>query len=66
MTQYISEIFAVLAIHLLAVISPGPDFIVAVKNSLTYSRRIGFYTAIGFGSFSVLFTLLYPLALSAF
>ncbi|PHB14462.1 permease, partial [Bacillus pseudomycoides] len=29
------------------------------------ARTLG-YTAIGFGSFSVLFTLLYPLALSAF
>ena len=36
-------------IHLLAVISPGPDFIVAVRNSLTYSRRTGIFTAIGFG-----------------
>ena len=29
------------------------------------ARTLG-YTAIGFGSFSVLFTLFYPLALSAF
>lgn len=29
------------------------------------ARTLG-YTAIGFGSFSILFTLLYPLALSAF
>lgn len=35
-------------IHLLAVISPGPDFIVAIKNSLTYSRKTGLWTAIGF------------------
>lgn len=36
-------------VHLLAVISPGPDFVVAVKNSLSYSRRTGIYTAVGFG-----------------
>ena len=36
-------------IHLLALISPGPDFIMACRNSLIYSRKIGIYTAIGFG-----------------
>jgi len=35
--------------HLLAVISPGPDFVMALKNSLTYSRKTGIYTAVGFG-----------------
>lgn len=35
-------------LHTLAVISPGPDFLMAVKNSITYSRRTGIYTAIGF------------------
>lgn len=35
--------------HAFAVVSPGPDFILALKNSLTYSRKIGIYTAIGFG-----------------
>ena len=49
MINYLPQILSVLAIHLLAVISPGPDFIVAVKNSVSYSRRIGIYTAIGFG-----------------
>lgn len=36
-------------INLLAVISPGPDFIMCVRNSLTYSRRTGLWTAVGFG-----------------
>lgn len=47
--EYIFAIGTVALIHLLAVISPGPDFIVAVKNSLTYSRKIGLWTAVGFG-----------------
>jgi RhtB (resistance to homoserine/threonine) family protein len=34
-------------IHLVAMISPGPDFLVVVKNSLKYSSRIGSYTAVG-------------------
>ena len=33
----------------MAVISPGPDFIMALRNSLTYSRKTGIYTAVGFG-----------------
>lgn len=33
-----------------AVASPGPDFIMVVKNSLSYSRKTGVYTALGIGS----------------
>lgn len=47
--QNLTLIGTVTVIHLLAVISPGPDFIMAVKNSLTYSRRTGIWTAVGFG-----------------
>lgn len=32
-----------------AVISPGPDFVMAVRHALIYSRKTGFYTALGFG-----------------
>lgn len=45
----LSLIVSVTLIHLLAVMSPGPDFFMALKNSLTYSRRTGIFTAIGFG-----------------
>jgi len=34
-------------LHLLATISPGPEFLMVVKNSLTYSRKSGIYTAFG-------------------
>jgi len=47
--EYLPLIGTALLVHLLAVASPGPDFIVAVKNSLTYSRKTGVYTAVGFG-----------------
>ncbi len=47
MTQ-LTLLGTILFIHLLAVISPGPDFIMCVKNSLQYSRKTGIYTAIGF------------------
>ena len=36
-------------IHLIALVSPGPDFVLACRNSLLYSRTIGIYTAVGFG-----------------
>lgn len=47
--SYLSLFGSVLIIHLMAVMSPGPDFIMALRNALTYSRKTGIYTAIGFG-----------------
>lgn len=40
-------VFSILGVHLLAVMSPGPDFILVTKNSLTFSRKAGIYTALG-------------------
>jgi len=37
------------AVNLAGVVSPGPDFVITVRNSLKYSRKTGIYTAIGFG-----------------
>ena len=45
--NYLSEIAAVALIHFLALMSPGPDFIVVTKNSLVHSRKSGIYTAFG-------------------
>jgi len=36
-------------VHLLGAMSPGPDLAMSVRNSLTYSRRTGIFTAVGFG-----------------
>jgi RhtB (resistance to homoserine/threonine) family protein len=47
--EYLTLIGTVTTIHLLGLISPGPDFIVAVRNSLVYSRKTGVWTAVGFG-----------------
>ena len=35
--------------HIIALIGPGPDFIVACRNAIQYSRKIGLWTAVGFG-----------------
>src|SRR5688572_10012358 len=47
--EYLPIILTVALVHLLAVISPGPDFIMITRNSLMYSRKTGIYTAIGLG-----------------
>lgn len=47
--EYLPLIGTVAVLNLLAAISPGPDFIMTVKNSLRYSRRSGIFTGIGIG-----------------
>ncbi len=37
------------AVFSVALVSPGPDFVMAVRNSLVHSRRAGIFTALGFG-----------------
>ena len=59
--EYLALIGTVTVIHLLAVISPGPDFIMACRNSLTYSRKTGIWTAVGFG-FGIAVHVFYSLA----
>ncbi|TSC58281.1 MAG: transport-related LysE family membrane protein [Candidatus Peregrinibacteria bacterium Greene0416_19] len=44
-----STFLTVALIHFLAVASPGPDFAVVTRNSLTRSRRSGILTGIGCG-----------------
>lgn len=44
---YLNEFLAVATIHILAVMSPGPDFAVVTKNSLIYSRKSGVLSALG-------------------
>lgn len=44
-----SEFLTVALVHLLAVMSPGPDFVMITRNSLVYSRRTGLYSSVGLG-----------------
>jgi len=39
----------IFGIHLLAVMSPGPDFVMVLKNALQYKRKAAIYTALGIG-----------------
>lgn len=42
-----AEWMTVFALGLVAVVSPGPDFALTLRNSLVYSRQTGIYTAMG-------------------
>jgi RhtB (resistance to homoserine/threonine) family protein len=42
-----TNILTVTVIGLLAVMSPGPDFLIVTRNSLLHSKRAGLYTALG-------------------
>jgi threonine/homoserine/homoserine lactone efflux protein len=45
--MFMQEFLIVAGIHLLAVMSPGPDFAMVMRNSLVYSRRTGVLAAVG-------------------
>eukprot|EP00952_Eustigmatos_sp_NYUAD-ZCMA_P007681 32406-Eustigmatos_ZCMA.PRE.1 len=59
--DYLGEFLALAAIHFLAVVAPGPDFAVTIRQSVLYGRRLGIATAVGIGagiSVHVIYTLL--------
>lgn len=58
---YTGEFLALAAIHFLAVVAPGPDFAVTIRQSVRFGRSAGMGTAIGIGagiSVHVIYTLL--------
>lgn len=58
---YLPSIAAITGLMIIALISPGPDFAVVVKNSLLYSRKKALFTAFGIACgilFHVTYTLL--------
>lgn len=60
-SQYLTELIAVISITILTIVTPGPDFVIVARNSLTYSRRSGIFTAIGV-SIAVWIHIFYTLA----
>ncbi|QTF09222.1 LysE family translocator [Brenneria izadpanahii] len=48
--SYWSEFLGLALIHFLAVVAPGPDFAVTIRQSVKFGRRAGIYTAIGIGA----------------
>ena len=49
MSGYWGEFASLMAINLLALISPGADFAVIVRQSVRFGARIGSFTALGIG-----------------
>ncbi len=41
------EFIAVATFHILAAMSPGPDFAIVCRNSISFGRRLGLATAVG-------------------
>ncbi|NUU36341.1 LysE family translocator [Pseudomonas sp. C2B4] len=60
-SNYLGEFLALATIHSLAVVAPGPDFAVTIRQSVRFGRWVGICTALGIGagiSVHVLYTLL--------
>jgi RhtB (resistance to homoserine/threonine) family protein len=61
METLLPEIIAVASLQLLTIVSPGPDFAMITRVSLSYSKRTGVYTALGI-SLGILLHAAYSLA----
>tara|TARA_B100001250_G_scaffold86025_1_gene71159 strand:- start:746 stop:1381 length:636 start_codon:yes stop_codon:yes gene_type:complete len=48
--EFFNQFIAIAIIHILAVMSPGPDFFLILKQSLSQGRLISLVTSIGIGS----------------
>ena len=47
--EYLSEFITIALVHLVAVASPGPDFAIVVRYSVSYGRRLAMYASVGVG-----------------
>lgn len=47
--QYWLEFLTIASVHLLAVASPGPDFAIVLKHSISFGRRAALVTSMGVG-----------------
>jgi RhtB (resistance to homoserine/threonine) family protein len=48
--EYLSQFITIVIVHLLAVASPGPDFAVVVKQSITHGKSTALWTSLGVGT----------------
>lgn len=61
LTPYFAEFLGLAVIHFLAVVAPGPDFAVTMRQSVRFGHWVGAFTALGIGagiSVHVIYTLL--------
>ena len=47
---YLNEFLILTLIHLLAVMSPGPDFAVVIRQSISFDRKTALITSLGIGA----------------
>ncbi len=47
---YFSQFLTIAFVHLLAVASPGPDFAIVVRQSVTYGKATALWTSMGVGT----------------
>lgn len=47
LSTYLASFLAIASIHLAAVMSPGPDVTLTIRNSLLHSRKVGMAGALG-------------------
>tara|TARA_A100000171_G_C2132895_1_gene147924 strand:+ start:39 stop:701 length:663 start_codon:yes stop_codon:yes gene_type:complete len=50
LTPYWIDIAYIAGVHLIAVMSPGPDLVMILRNTLSYSKRNGIFAALGTSS----------------
>ncbi len=49
MNSYLTEFLTIAIVHFLAVASPGPDFAITLRQSISYGRQSGLWTSLGIG-----------------
>ena len=49
MNSYWTEFLTIVVAHALAVVSPGPDFAIVLRQSLHHGRRTAIWTSVGIG-----------------
>jgi RhtB (resistance to homoserine/threonine) family protein len=50
LAEYYSQFLTIVIVHLLAVASPGPDFAIVVKQSVSHGRPTAIWTSLGVGT----------------
>ncbi len=63
--EILLPVTTVISLHILALISPGPNFLISAKHGLSYSRHVQLATSTGIATGTLIFTLLGFLGLSA-
>lgn len=50
LAEYLPQFLTIGVVHLLAVASPGPDFAIVVRQSITHGRATALWTSLGVGT----------------